>query len=115
MNYNGTGFDGMSPKAIREACEDMVSGPGKFEGEQDYSPWFYYLLGVSGEDESFETPDGITQYLFIIGPEDRNIFRELEGVEALHGWETDTGFWCAERCTVEEWETFKTDNEGSEE
>ena len=39
MNYNGTGFDGMSPAKIREACEDMVSSAGKFEGEQDYSPW----------------------------------------------------------------------------
>ena len=74
-------------KIIRDSLTEEVSHPGKFQGENIYVPWFW-IVGLNGgsdasDDECFD---------FMIEPEERGLFPELEGVEKIRLWESEDGF-----------------------
>lgn len=94
--------------------EDMVKHPGKFEGEPRYSPYYYDQAGQSGQDDSFIDSDDVEHFLFFVTDDDRAIFPELSEVQAIHGYESDTGFWNTEECTRKEWDRFAAENEYEE-
>jgi len=74
---------------IRAKYEDMVSGPGKFEGEPDWSPYFYdRIMNGDGEEiggEPWQTVLEITE-------EDKAIFPELTKGHWILFYEDDNGF-----------------------
>jgi hypothetical protein len=72
----------------REQCKVLVNRPGKFEGEEIYSPYFYEIMMQGDSDEVGE--DNVD--VFIITDEDRALFPELEGVKKLIQYTDDNGF-----------------------
>jgi hypothetical protein len=97
----------------RVECHQIVldSTPGRFEGEEDWTPYFYefYLNGDPGEyEEPEECQDCECQdcmdcgamdnpvSVYDVEPEDIAIFPELAGVKQVRLWQTDSGFICTE-------------------
>jgi len=75
----------------REECVETVKGPGKFEGEPVYSPYFYDLA-MNGQEDDIEW-DGDTEIsVFTVTEEDRAIFPELSNIKTIRLWISDTGF-----------------------
>lgn len=80
-------------EAIRKDGEETVSFPGKFEGEQRYSPYFYNALLDGGIGEDFYFGEGDPGYnLYVLGAEDKEIFPELKDVYGVSLWESEQGF-----------------------
>jgi hypothetical protein len=71
----------------RAEYEDMVSHPGKFEGEPGYVPYFWdiYLDGGFGDDDG----EWLT---FEIQEDDIKIWPELIGYREIQICESDNGF-----------------------
>ena len=72
---------------ILAECEESISHPGKFEGEQRYVPYFYaqYLDGFSDSDNGHTIEFDISQ-------DDIDIFPELDGKNRIALAETNSGF-----------------------
>ena len=66
----------------------QVEGPGKFEGEQPYVPYFWesYMNGFANDDGH------VLQ--FDVGSEAKAIFPELHRRRSVRLIETDNGFVC---------------------
>jgi hypothetical protein len=80
-------------ETIRKEGEEAVKGPGKFEGEQRYSPYFYDAIMDGGIGEDFYFGEGKPEYtLYILEKEDKDIFPELENVYGVCLWESEQGF-----------------------
>jgi len=75
-------------REIREKYEAIVQGPGKFEGEKSYSPYFYDIMLDGGVDEV--GPDNVD--VFIVTKEDLAIFPELKGIKKLVQYTNNEGF-----------------------
>ena len=73
----------------RTYYEDLVKGPGKFEGEQPYVPYYWevYLDGFADSDNG-------EQLSFVVSPEDKKLFPELKNRKRIKLIETDQGFVC---------------------
>lgn len=69
-----------------------IKTPGKFEGEQDYAPYFYDAMLESGQDEDVEV-DGETVAIFTVTDEDREKFPALKSRERVAFYESNDGFW----------------------
>ena len=78
----------MNPAEIHDKYVEIVSHPGKFEGEAAYSPYFYDSM-LNGDGEWIND----TEQLFWISPEDILIFPDLKGFEAVLCTEDEQGFW----------------------
>lgn len=77
----------------RANYQSRVKGPGKFEGEEIYSPYFYDIGLDDGPDEIIDHfYDYGTIYLFKVRKEDRALFPELKGVYTVSQVETNDGF-----------------------
>ena len=77
----------------RADYQSRVNGPGKFEGEEIYSPYFYDIGLDDGPDEIIDNfYDYGTIYLFKVMKEDRALFPELKGVYTVSQVETNDGF-----------------------
>jgi hypothetical protein len=75
----------------RQECEEMVKGPGKFEAEPVYLPYFYDMAMEGMEDD--REWDGETEIsVFQVTKEDRAMFPELADVKTVRLWVSDTGF-----------------------
>jgi len=72
---------------------EMVKGPGKFEGEPPYVPYFWDL-GLEGfEDDIQHGEDGILYSTFYVTKEERDLWGDLlEGIKSVCVWEDDNGF-----------------------
>ena len=70
-------------------CENAVSGPGKFEGEPRYVPYFWdaYLDGFADRDDGKVLGFDVTA-------EDKVKFPELGKRRTVKLIETDQGFVC---------------------
>ena len=80
-------------QAVRDECFEDVKGPGKFEGEESYSPYFYGKIIDGCADESWYFGEGEPEYdAIVVSDDDRDIFPELEGVYAVVCYETEQGF-----------------------
>jgi hypothetical protein len=73
--------------ASRKDWEEMVRGPGKFEGEAPYVPYFWdlYLNGFADDD------DGVV-LSFTVDEEDKAIFPELRRRKRVKLYESSNGF-----------------------
>lgn len=73
----------------REECEQLVKGPGKFEGEAVYVPYFWdaFLNGFADRDNG-------TVLGFDVTAEDKAIFPELKHRKTVKLIERDDGFVC---------------------
>ena len=69
--------------------EDIVSHPGKFEGEKPYVPFYWdeYLDGMADRDDG-------TILGFNVTAEDKVMFPELKRRRTVKLQETDSGFVC---------------------
>lgn len=67
--------------------KEMVSGPGKFEGEASYVPYFWelYLEGCADGDDG-------EVLRFEVTKDDRRIFPELKGRRSVRLFESSEGF-----------------------
>ena len=87
-------------------CDDngVITSPGKFEGEQNYVPYFWNL-GLDGCADTDISPDSFTDdethsnYLtdhpvfgFGLTDADRAKWPELKGQDRIELWESDLGF-----------------------
>ena len=77
-------------KKIKQDYEEQVSGPGKFEGEPAFVPYFYNLYLDGGGE--FTDVDGVDVSLFSVGGEDCDMFPELDDVDEVCIWEDEQGF-----------------------
>ncbi len=68
-------------------CEEHVEGPGKFEGEARYVPYFWDVYMDGGADDD----DG-TVLTFNVSDEDKKLFPELRGRKRVKLMEQDSGF-----------------------
>ena len=75
-------------REIREKYEAIVQGPGKFEGEQSYSPYFWDIIMDGGADEI--GPDNVD--MINVNAEDRAIFPELKGIKKVVQYTDESGF-----------------------
>lgn len=57
--------------------KDLVSRPGKFEGEEPYIPYFYELA-MDGRQDQVEYVGDVQVDVFEVGREDAQLFPELE-------------------------------------
>ena len=71
----------------REYYEEIVSRPGKFEGEKPYVPFYWdaYLDGMADRDDGEVLG-------FDVLPEDKDIFPELKRRRTVKIKELDSGF-----------------------
>jgi hypothetical protein len=80
-------------RKTREDSIESSKGPGKFEAEPIYIPYYYdqILDGGTGEDIYFG--EGQPVYtMIIVSDEDREIFPELADVFGICIWESEQGF-----------------------
>ena len=97
----------------RQDWHQMVldSTPGRFEGEEDWTPYFweFYMNGDPGDYEEPEECEGCESgdcedcaafdnpvSLYTVGAEDIALFPELEIGDTVRLWQTDQGFICTE-------------------
>ena len=80
-------MDEQVAKERRAHYEDMVKGPGKFEGEPPWTPYFYdvYLM-----DEGEYISDGIHEIEIL--SEDPEIFPEILGHKKARVYFSEQGF-----------------------
>jgi hypothetical protein len=79
-------LEGKLNKSIKKAeetkdksyYEEIVSHPGKFEGEKAYTPYFYDIAMDGGADDTVEGSDGTTYDAIDISIDDANLFPELK-------------------------------------
>lgn len=71
----------------RQEYVDLVSRPGKFEGEPAYVPYFWEFLLEGGED--FEDGPVVG---FYVSAEDKILFPELKNRRTVKIMEMDSGF-----------------------
>lgn len=77
----------------REECLDAVKGPGKFENEPIYTPYFFNIGVEYGSDLTLYDPYVYkTIEVFKVTKEDRKLFPELKGVYAVVTYHDDYGF-----------------------
>jgi len=71
----------------REECEQTVKGPGKFEGQAIYVPYFWeaYLNGRADRDNGYILGFDVTA-------EDKTIFPELKRRRTIRLVEDSQGF-----------------------
>ena len=67
--------------------KEIVSHPGKFEGEKPYVP-FYWEIGLNGS--YYWEEEG--EWCFEVEKEDMEIFPELKGMDFVNLVEMDSGF-----------------------
>lgn len=67
--------------------DDRITSPGKFQGERVYVPYFWEK-GLEGWAD-YEADD---DPVFIVMPEDRGLFPELNGTPAVRLHEDSQGF-----------------------
>ena len=77
-------------KVSREKYEEMVKGPGKFEGERPWVPYFWEAV-LDGDDDS-KLIDGYAVSFFIVMRGDKDTFAELKDVYAISVFEDEQGF-----------------------
>lgn len=80
----------------RRECEEAVSGPGKFEAEQPYVPYFWELgLLDCYDDEEVDAESGRSTYVFVVDEDDVLYFPDLLEVgQTVRLVERDDGFVC---------------------
>lgn len=73
----------------RRECEELVKGPGQFEGEAVYVPYFWdaYLNGGADRDDGKILGFDVTS-------EDKALFPELKGRRTVKLYQRDDGFVC---------------------
>ena len=77
----------------RDEYVNIVSHPGKFEGEPAWVPYFWDLTMDGGADD-VDDDNGTDIYIFTIQEDDIAVFPELAGMSYVEVWETDQGFVC---------------------
>ena len=68
-------------------CKELVSRPGKFEGEARYIPYFHEVVMEGFADED----DGETAVIYLTR-DDYMLFPELRGQRAIRLWYRTDGF-----------------------
>ena len=76
-----------TPEARRAEYEAIVKGPGKFEQENPWCPYFWEM----GLDGMADEDDG-RMFTFVVEPCDVAIFPELKVGQKIHLLEDDCGF-----------------------
>ncbi len=78
----------MTNEEIRSECNEAVRGPGKYEGEASYVPYFWDRLEWASEDHGRTLE-------FTVSAEDVVIFPDLlEEGQSVFLYESDSGFVC---------------------
>lgn len=80
-------------EAIRRDGEQTVKTSRKFKSAERFAPWFWDRAD-EGMSNKTTYDDDRPIYTFKIGPEDIEVFPELEGVDLLFLWKDDSGFVC---------------------
>jgi hypothetical protein len=71
-----------------------IKTPGKFEGEEDYAPYFYDVA-MNGWGQDMQNEDGDTISVFVIDEEDADRYPQLKSRigQSIAFRESDQGFW----------------------
>ena len=72
-----------------EVKDGIITSPGKFEGEPDYTVHFYDLM-MNGDGENW----GMDLVRFTVTPEDKTQFPALTNTAKVSLWEDSQGFVC---------------------
>lgn len=75
------------PHAIHTHYLEVVSRPGKFQGEPPYVPYLY----KEARDYGIEN-EGDGTLLMDVSDQDRELFPELEGIQQVRLFEDEVGF-----------------------
>ena len=82
-------FEGRAETMNRDECEELVKGPGQFEGEAVYVPfyWEVYLDGGADRDDGRVLGFDVTD-------DDKALFPELKRRRTVKLVQRDDGFVC---------------------
>jgi hypothetical protein len=75
----------------RQYYDEMVKGPGKFECEPAFAPYYYEMWLAGNSDEDLYDGDALVSF-FKVWPEDVEIFPELADVYGIALYESEQGF-----------------------
>lgn len=89
----------------RKECQEMVSGPGKFEGEPIYSPYLWDIA-MNGFSDDIIDDNGSTIDVCFINKEDMAVFPELKGSYAALIFADDIGFVYCVLKTEKEYQSY---------
>jgi len=92
-----------------QECKEMVSRPGKFEGEQAWCPHFWDA-SLDGADDDISVSDDFGYVMMRVTPEDVALFPDLAGTECVYLSEDSQGFVSCHECTQAEWDYFVEEN-----
>lgn len=77
----------------RKECAERIKGPGKFEGEPIYAPYYWECtLDGGADEEEFDEANDRPVAVFRLTPEDFRMFPELGVGEKLRLYEDEQGF-----------------------
>lgn len=92
----------------RKEYADMVSRPGRFEGEQAFTPYFWDIVLNGAEDANHHDVDGTSYSAIHIDAEIVGDWPDLAGEQGKTAvlWETDQGFVYCEILSAERYAEF---------
>ena len=70
----------------------MINRPGKFEGQQDYAPFFYHLWLSGDGDESYDDNGNFESVSFDLLSEDKDEYPQLADRDTVTFTQTESGF-----------------------
>lgn len=70
-----------------------IMNPGKFEGERQATPYFYYMTLESAQDDTIYSDDGELLYdIFQVTEDDKQLLPELENIRTVKIFTDSQGF-----------------------
>ena len=78
----------------RVEYDKIVKGPGKFEGENSYIPYFWGVVNQGEAELEYLDDNGFEDccYWVTVSEDDRELFPELKAGERIPIYEDDNGF-----------------------
>ena len=78
----------------RVEYDKIVKGPGKFEGENSYIPYFWEVVNQGEAEVEYLDDWGLflMGYWVTVSEDDRELFPELKAGERIPIYEDDNGF-----------------------
>ena len=70
----------------------LINSPGKFEGEPQYTPYYWNMVLHGAADETIGPIERWTYDIFEVTEDDKDIFPELENVKVISVTSDEFGF-----------------------
>ncbi len=89
-------------------------GPGKFEGEPFYAPYFYSIAHEGGGDEPFYDGEDIAGEPVPVSDDERDVFALHLSTDFMIVWYSPNGFVSVLECTAAAYDRLRERYDGQE-